>query len=558
MSMLCDKCGTPIPEESKICPNCGAEIAEKPAFSEADFTVGKKKKKKFMPLIIIGVILVVIAALVFVFWDSVSAMWIRNFGEPEEYFELVEKQALTDYAEEVSESYGRFLEGGTGTAGKMELTVSKTMLAMIPTGDLDLSWLDKLALEFESGTEDQATMAMMALSVAGQKVLDFSTIVDSESNTMYVGVPSLSDKYLTTTMGSVDSEAGAMITAPSFALPQLPKEAMPSEEVVNQLLNRYIDVLFEQIDDVQKSKETLTVGDVEQEVIVLRYEISEQDAMKIVEAILKEAKNDKDLEKVIRELYDYMVQQGMPEDEQDPYEAFKESIDEALADMAAYTDFSEEKLVWTIYVDDDEVIGRSISFDNEELLFVATATNGKDFATQLKITDALEVSGEGTISNGVREGDYALIAQGKELLNVELKLNEKKSTDGNMDVKLVIRPSAELLSQAEVDSQVASLFQSMDMGLEVKVLAQDQSAEMEVNVVSKAATFVGLKISAGPKDVDVKIPDESNCISVEDTENVAQWAKSLDFTKLAESLEKAGLPESWISAVESLAQAAAG
>lgn len=533
-----------------ICPSCGAEVVKEQenTFTQADFSEPPKKKKGLKVLIIVGVILAVLGALTAIFWNKISKFVVKTVGSPEAYFAMVEKEALTEMTDELTMGYGRYISGtANGAKGELKLTVSDTLLELAQleeSAGIELDWLKELALEYETGVDGGNMMALLALKLAGQKVLDISTIMSAD-NQMYVGVPMLTDKYLTTDLSEM------MGTASMSSMMMYDDEllkALPDEETLNKLIKKYIDVAFEQIDGVDKSSETLEIGDVEQKVTALEYKITEKDALKITKAILKEAKGDKDLKKVIENVAKYFEEQGLVMDSSEVYDSFVEGIEALLEEMDDVETSSDSYVLWTTYVDGaSEVVGRTIEVDGEKVFEYATATKGKNYATELKIMGEKYLEGEGTISGGIRKGDYVLQAQGQELLNVEMELNEKNTGDGNIDVKLVLRPSDAVLSMAGLDSQVLSMIQSMNLGLELRLVTTDTSSEMEINAVGSGTTLLGLALKAQMTDVNVTIPSSADVIDAADAD---QWVETLDLDALISALKQANVPEDLVSVVE--------
>ena len=585
--MFCGKCGSFVEGDQPLCERCAAEQSAAqsefatedtaPAddifeLNTADSTGAKPPKKKRRGLIagiVAGVAAASVGLGVFLGWDYIKAFTDRTFKSPEDYFVNVQKTAIAQYSDELTQSYGNFLDmyysGGdteyTGFETECKVTVGEDVLALLePTleqmgMDMDLGWLQDIRVSLSTNTQDTLAQVIFGAALGNNKILSIDAIMNAEDGTAYVGIPDLNDQYLFTemgmdalSMGDIDEFKAAM--AEAAAMGDKIIGALPSEEELDVLLDKYVEIALTCIDDVEKENGNIEVGDATQKVVALTATITAEDMLEIMEAVLEEARDDKDLKKIVNKLNDALAE--MYGSDPELYDNFVDSIDMMLEDMDYLAEDSDKDdyLELVTYVDmKNEVRGYELTvYEDDEALMDTiswlTAVKGKTTYTEVDV-DTVQIVGEKTENKKNSTGFYELSAMGMDILTVEFETEEELRTT------LRLIPGDDIMDQILDESGLPSALISGNMALELS-FGEDEDGKsfLEAGVLASNKKLISLGLAAkGISGGKITVP--SNAISVEDSDAVMEWLSNIDLDKVIENLKKAGVPQDLLDAAQS-------
>lgn len=559
--MFCNKCGKPIEEGQTICPECAALEAQDTF--ELNQPVGKKTKKRNwkLPVILTSVVLVLAAAAVLVWGFFISG----TFLPAQNYMMKVEEKAVSESLSSVGKVYGTFMsakpsenELKTGAKADVHLLLGEEVIEMIESyaaergEDADLSFLSDIAIDLETAMEGKFTQMNMGIGLNNKSVLTMSMLTNMQDMEMYFGLPELSDTFMKIKPEMPDNSGypgAAVVPTVDYEeileMVEQMQEVLPSEETFTALLEKYILLVLEQIEDAEKETETVKVGDAEQKLNVITVKLSEKDALKIAKAVLKEAKGDKDLKKILQDIGDYAEEVGSDTIDEDLYDSFKAGIESTLESIDYAMEDASNKATLEIktYVNNKmEIVGRSIK-EKESGMKVSYVTvwQGKNFGFEAKLADQIEIKGEGTKNKGVISGEYELVVNDEEMLTVEISdYDEKKAEEGYPTGTLLIKPSEELLDSALGSaSSVASLLLD-DLAVELKFNTSETKADTSIKLLTGDKLLFGITASMENKEIAVEEPEKY--ITVNGEADLEQWAQNIDLDSLLQKLEDAGVP----------------
>ena len=121
---------------------------------------------------------------------------------------------------------------------------------------------------------------------------------------------------------------------------------LPDAETLTKVLDRYLAIILDGLNNVEQSTVTLESHGVKQDCTVLALKIYEEDAMNIAKAVLKKAKDDTDLKKILEGLVNG-VEEIAGEDigAEEVYADFKETVEDLLSDLEEETEFDTESYI---------------------------------------------------------------------------------------------------------------------------------------------------------------------------------------------------------------------
>lgn len=582
-------------------------ISEKPAVETIDVfelnTSGeepvkpkKKRKKKAGLIAAVSGAAVAVAAVVLVVLNfaSVKGFFLKNFAQPEDYMAHVEEQNIGALSDTLASAYGSLLsasEGGSAASRvEFELEIGDEMMSLIEMAmaqsgfEADLSWLNSIMLSLDSNVQDDMAGIDLGLGLSGKQILTLSMIMDMQEQMLWMGLPELNEQFIGMNLGSYVDDLESNIQSMTAGIERMQatvdelKDALPSEETVAKLLDKYIALALGCIDNVEKDSETMRVDGISQKLTVLTITIDEETLYDITVALLEEVRKDSDIEAIVNDISDYVnkinAEQIEGYEEIDLYEEFIDTVDEALEtleDEDVDSD-SDNYLEIVDYIGkSDEVVGRAFTVcsdgEETELLRYLVIEDGRDFAFEAEIPAAeLEFEGSGNVKNDKINASCELSVANVDLVELEvIDFDQKKLDKGYLSGTLQIRPTSSLLEMAGATGESSSSVMGAlieKIALELEFDCSETSSKVAVNLISDNELLLGLAVSAMEKNAEkVSAPEDAIDVSAMDEEAyeaLMEWMGNLDLNGLVDSLKDAGLPSEYADILDALVNSGMG
>lgn len=609
--MFCPYCGSSITDDTNFCPTCGANLAaaqqaapeapvqqEAPVYQETaqpDYSaapaaesdipaadsfsytsfeeVPVKPKKGFG----IGKIIAIVAAVGVVVGLAFSAKWIwRNIQKivaPDAYTRNVEQDNAKDLASSVSKAYGKALttyDEQVAAEMKIELNVSDEVLDLlenvIPANvGIDPAIINDIALSYGINPDDELIGIFVNLAYKDSAIVNVDGILDMENMAMYLALSNLSKYYIDITSGMENTvaeynSAQSYITQIQSMMGDI-VGALPSEKVLDELIVRYTEIVFDNIDDVNKSSEKVSIDGVSQSLTALEYEIDTKTVLKIAKAVLKEVKNDKDIKNIIEDMVEVLAEQGvLPiSDPDEIYDAFKEGVEYALENLDEIDTDNQDLFTLTSYVDGDHnIVGRKIEIEEAEVeARYVTVTKGKKIAREFVLespTAEVEISGSGTKKGTIESLEYTVEVNGEELVEIAVTdLETKPLENDNYQGKIVITPSEEvmemILQNADIPQTVMSALNLAELGVSFEFAGNSKSMKYTFGILGRGKALAEVIMTISTKSAkSISLPDDSKIIAMEDAD---EYLDTIDTEELLKVLKNLGLPSDVMAELES-------
>lgn len=584
--MFCEKCGNLIPEGLTECPNCNptvenetqdtevvaqeAPIGEttvleaeptaepetfaEPSFEEAPVKVKKGKKGLALGGIIASVVAVAVAVAVFFNFSFIQGFWIKTFSSDEEYFAFVEKKALSSLADYTTDFYGTAFESlstdSYAYGSTVELNISDEAIAIIEDAlpeeydSLELNNYKNIRMGLKGSFTADKFALDASLGLGANSLLDLSTILDMTGRDAYIGVTNLSNKYLVfeDVLEELDDAAlNSLLSEVDF---EKLSKALPSEEILNSVLNKYLGIALENMGSVTKDSDKFEIGDYSEKLTILEKKVTEKDLLKASKALLKELKTDSDVKDIINDVEMFILDEyedmldGSGYEKGDFYDSFKDAIKAALDELDDVEASRDELFTLVDYVNGShEIVGRAITVDDEEIISYMSVHEGNNFAFKLVCEEAeLLITGEGTDKNDVIDADYTVEVEGTEVVDITLESFSFK--DNKINGSVTVAPSSDLLSTVVGDSTANSMLSLLEPAIKVSFEMGDTSGKVTYAVLSKNKEFVSMSVSASTtSNKTVEIPTDAM-----NSEEIMEWVDTIDVDKAVNVIKSLKLP----------------
>ncbi len=519
-----------------------AETVSEPASEpviEQEIVAPKNKKGnkalKISLLVAIPALIVALAIVLDVF--SILGFITKTFGSDSAYFCYAEKKALQSESDPVFDLYEDVLDflEEPEFAGETEvkLNIGESAQTLINSygemlgGSIDLSSLKDAGIKFNSNFKD------------GKLELEASTkFIDSPIK--FVVDPSANKVYLNSSKASND----LYLEFPAQVNKFIPgatnidySEYLPSKNEFRLLLKKYSDIIFENIDDIVKIGDSVTVGGITQSCSVLQLDIDEKLIANCLLAIIEECRKDDDIKDILTDLQALSSQLGM-NPQTNFYNSLLSSLNEGQAEIQsklaslAGTDGEKFLTIVSYVANNGEIIGREFyQYQDEAKVLMSSslrAEDGDKLAIQVKSgSDEQEVSFEAQGTGDFDEkfslnGSYVYGKDKLEILKVEGK---DIVNDGDASGSVKISLGKDLI--ALIPEETSAIVSLLNPVIEFKFDCTDEKADISINLLKDNELLVGIGITSTEKDAEDVVFQPKNEVDGNNSENISKWMEDI-------------------------------
>ncbi len=504
---------------------------------------------------------------------------IKTFGSDTDYYKYVELKTVKSGTDTVTDYYALVKEAFTDNEKKVQGSFrpvlgeeAKELLQGMPEGvELDwlndlkiLDWLNDLKISYTGNHKDGAYMLELAVAVADGDPLKAIGILNSADGKLFAALPSVGDTYLefgqnstadsdmdaadegmavVPPVMSTNSVLGELLTDPEMM--DEVREVLPTDKELDKLLDRYLALVLDMVEVSAAKNTTLSIDGVEQKCTESTIEITQKQCSDILIAVLNEAKNDKDIKAIIEDVQKFAEEKVQVEDV-DLYAEYTKALDDMLQGLKSSENNATNEVFATMitYISNQhEIIGRRITVMDTEVLYYATAQNGSAFATEMTVTNAAKLSGNGTRKGDVVSGEYDVEVQGTVVAKLTVKdFDEGKAEEGYLNGTFRITPKKALFEMMDMDEETALMITTYDPSLEFVMKSSKNESEMAINLYKDESLLFGLVSESKTSKADaVTIPE--NTVDGTDEEALMNWFNEIEGDTVVEKLETIGVPE---------------
>lgn len=572
--MFCENCGNQMPEGAIFCEQCGARLennmnAEQNAVSDGGNvnipgnggfeppvvkkTAKKLSKKAKISIIAAGVAVVGGLTTLGVLGAPYVQNWFyKTFMPEDKYLQHAVENGTEDFLDGVIPCVGivknAFSSESGGAEGKLEVKVGEGFHELLnsqsPETAQQLEWLESVGMNFDGAVNKNTFGTNASVTLNGTDIASLEMVMDMDEGAFYYTLPELNPTSVKMEMEGYSAEEVDRV----FEQVEQIAAVIPEDEVIERIITKYLKCAAEQVDDVEEESETVEIKGISQKTTVLTAKITQKTLMKVYKAVLKEAKNDDDIKKIIK---DFASLEGMDMDADEVYDQFRSGIDSILESMPSDYD-SDEHVDLKIWLNGKgDIIGLGIEYDEVEVFF-RTVEKGKKFGVELVVEaegQSFGMSGSGENNNNKKTGEFNIDFNGMDIVKIAISdIDSNKLKEGSFVGSISIEPTSKaskMLSMAGgIDDELIDLIS----GLKLKLSATEKTAEISLHTNNKLIASISAEVEKNDNST-VEIPSDYIDIN-NDSDAAEEWIKNFDITTLIDNLRDAGVPAELLDQME--------
>lgn len=518
-----------------------------------------KKRKKIGGWIALFVVAVA-AVVVGLNFKSIEASVRKLVMSPEAYYRYVEEQAMEKSSESMLTIYERFLERYDTTQDKelkntFQVTFGDGLKDLMREVDADgLDKLDSIGLNFLSAQYNNALKQTIAaeLLLNESSMLRGELLLDCEDNAVFVGLPEISKQYLyadTEEILGIDDDSMKELIRLLSRL----HEQLPDGKDAYKLLERYVMLLLENVENVEEEKTTLKVEGVSQDCTEFSFYLNVEQIRKLAVKVLEEIVEDKELEDYITGiLSEFEEIEELEIDADDVYDSFVDGLEDSIDEIKDLIDEGDEEglegLDVTVWVDKKgTVIGRKYEMEDAFLFYYQIVANGNEygFESELSFDDEIFViKGEGSIDKDKVTGTFDLDMIEERIFTVTVEeLSLKKWEEGNLDGTVILTPDGATEDLIELWNE-EDIYELKNPQIKISMSAEEKESLLNITFENDEEVFAEFSyVTKQEKAEEPDFPKKKDALKTDDEEKLANWVSALDAEALEEKMKEQDIPD---------------
>lgn len=512
----------------------------------------KKKPGKWLkPVVAIVLVVAILAGTFFALKDYI-VFGIMGVLPAETQLQYVYSRAANDFAEEIAlpvEKVREFVVEDETIEGEYKVKIGEGIMSLLSQkASVDLSKFNTVAVDYKITKKDNLAYVNLGYSIGGESLFSFDVYYDSKNGKLTVEVPELDTGVLEIDVSEY-TEGYAIEEEAYKQAEEYLMTVLPSPELIEKLLPKYVEIAFKQITKVTRTSDTLSVNGVSQKVTTLKAEIDEETIQNMLVEMAKEFAKDKDIKKYImtviektREMVD--LDETLDYTPQEVYDEFTDAMDDvidALEEMDL--DFGDVDVLFVTHTDGKgDIVGVSFEIENgnnELVVEYLTVQSGSNCAMAIRAdmdgNEMFLIGGKGTKKNDKFTGEISIEVMQKEMVNLKFTDFDVKSykegyPKGTIEIELdgVLSLVAGRVEQSGLPG-VTSASVILDFDCSKKKTAITVTVEalgFEIGEISFTASKSKAEKLTMPKDT---------------TDDIEEWASNISLDALTDILKDSGL-----------------
>ncbi len=557
---------TPVVNATPVAAPIEAPVA--PVVAEAPKAEKPKKEKKGSgkaAFLVIATVVIVIGLLIAFNYKALANFAHKTFDSPEKYYAYIEGQQVEEIVDTYMLYYDEyfvntlFAMNDKSVEANISVEFSEDLRDLMSMSGVDFDWLEAANIGMNmSMTEDGMSMGIKG----GANKVDLASmniLMDFADEMMYMQVPELNKTYMGADFGDADISIDEDMWEQYDAL----KQYIPESKELRKLLVKYANIALGAVEDVDKSTEKVKVGDITQNSTALEVTFDSDTVQAMLEAVLEEMLEDKDLEKLFVKVMGMAEEVDYPVDPDDMYDQFIETVEEALDNIEDF-DMGDFEMVMIVYVDGEgNVIGREVEAEGMKVTYLMPEKGSKfemEYAIEMEeygeIID-ISLEGAGKKKGNKISGEFEVKYEGISFADIVVDgYDIEKAKKGESVGSFTISASKSLkkLTDSSLSSSDAALAATiMEYSLQIDMDTDLKGGTVSFTVLDGEDVFAKLTVEAKTgKGTKLSVPSDKDVLDPNDEDDMEEWVEGVDWDKFIKTLEKAEIPDDYIEELEDL------